>query len=68
MENSESASATGEARREAWKRVADMREKLEGPEAIKRRLRGFVLANPGQAVAISVGIGFLLGFVVLRRR
>gem|GEM_PF-2688034 len=68
MEDSESSTPAPEVRRETWKRVADMRERLEGAEAVRRRLRGFVLANPGQAVSISIGIGFLLGFVILRRR
>lgn len=68
MDNPETtASSTGE-HRDAWKKVADIREHMEGSEAFERRMRGFILANPGQAIALSLGVGFLLGFVVLRRR
>ncbi|HVT02781.1 MAG TPA: hypothetical protein VHL58_05325 [Thermoanaerobaculia bacterium] len=68
LENNESTASSGEGHREAWKKVADLREQLDGADAVKRRVRGFILANPGQALAISAGIGFLLGFVVLRPR
>lgn len=64
----ETGEQSTDGKKEAWRKVADIRERLDGTELIERRLRGFVLANPGQALVISAGIGFLLGFLILPRR
>ncbi len=61
----EKYSAASDAVRDQYNRV---REKVEDVdfEAITDQVRSYVRSNPGKALLISVGVGFLLGLLLRR--
>jgi len=61
----EKYSAASDAVRNQYNRV---REKVEDVDfgAITDQVRGYVRSNPGKALLISVGVGFLVGLLLLR--
>jgi ElaB/YqjD/DUF883 family membrane-anchored ribosome-binding protein len=58
-------SAASDAVRNQYNRV---REKVEDVDfgAITDQVRGYVRSNPGKALLISVGVGFLVGLLLRR--
>jgi ElaB/YqjD/DUF883 family membrane-anchored ribosome-binding protein len=58
-------SAASDAARDQYNRV---REKMEDVDfgAITDQARSYVRSNPGKALLISVGIGFLVGLLLRR--
>jgi ElaB/YqjD/DUF883 family membrane-anchored ribosome-binding protein len=61
----EKYSAASDAVRSQYNRV---REKVEDVDfgAITDQVRGYVRSNPGKALLISVGVGFLVGLLLRR--
>ena len=61
----EKYAAASDAVRDQYNRV---REKVEDVdfEAITDQVRSYVRSNPGKALLISVGVGFLLGLLLRR--
>jgi ElaB/YqjD/DUF883 family membrane-anchored ribosome-binding protein len=61
----EKYSAASDAVRNQYNRV---REKVEDVDfgAITDQVRGYVRSNPGKALLISVGVGFLVGLLLRR--
>ncbi|HXA20010.1 MAG TPA: hypothetical protein VN380_23725 [Thermoanaerobaculia bacterium] len=61
----ETYSAASDAVRNQYNRV---REKVEDVDfgAITDQVRGYVRSNPGKALLISVGVGFLVGLLLRR--
>jgi len=61
----EKYSAASDAVRGQYNRV---REKVEDVDfgAITDQVRGYVRSNPGKALLISVGVGFLVGLLLRR--
>jgi len=61
----EKYSAASDAVREQYNRV---REKVEDVDfgAITDQVRSYVRSNPGKALLISVGVGFLVGLLLRR--
>ena len=61
----EKYSAASDAVRSQYNRV---REKVEDVDfgAITDQVRGYVRSNPGKALLISVGVGFLFGLLLRR--
>jgi ElaB/YqjD/DUF883 family membrane-anchored ribosome-binding protein len=61
----EKYSAASDAVRNQYNRV---REKVEDVDfgAIADQVRGYVRSNPGKALLISVGVGFLVGLLLRR--
>ena len=61
----EKYSAASDAVRNQYNRV---REKVEDVDfgAITDQVRGYVRSNPGKALLISVGVGFLFGLLLRR--
>ena len=57
--------AASDAMRNQYNRV---REKVEDVDfgAITDQVRGYVRSNPGKALLISVGVGFLVGLLLRR--
>ena len=61
----EKYSAASDAAKNQYNRV---REKLEDVDfgAITDQVRSYVRSNPGKALLISVGVGFLIGLLLRR--
>lgn len=50
-------------------RAASLREKIRDTEwdDVMNNVTGYVRDNPGKSIAIALGVGFVLGFLVRRR-
>ncbi len=47
-------------------RVADIKQRVEGIEVddVVEQMRDYVRSNPGKALLISIGVGFVIGLLV----
>ena len=65
-ENEEGAGRFGRAREYMGGKYNAMRERVEDTDfgAIADQVRGYVRSNPGKALLISVGVGFLVGLLL----
>ncbi len=66
-DNEEAASGRfGKAKEYMGTKYNAMKEKVEDVDfgAITDQIRGYVRSNPGKALLISVGVGFLIGMLL----
>jgi ElaB/YqjD/DUF883 family membrane-anchored ribosome-binding protein len=65
-ETEESTGRFGRAREFMGGKYNAMRERVEDTDfgAIADQVRGYVRSNPGKALLISVGVGFLVGLLL----
>ena len=65
-EDSEEQGRFGRAREYVGSKYNEMREKVEDVDfgAITDQVRTYVRSNPGKALLISVGVGFLIGLLL----
>lgn len=61
----EKYSAASEATRDAYNRVKEKVDDVDF-EAVTDQVRSYVRSNPGKALLISLGIGFLVGLMLRR--
>lgn len=65
-EETEDPGRFGRAREYVGSKYNEMREKVEDVDfgAITDQVRTYVRSNPGKALLISVGVGFLIGLLL----
>lgn len=62
---SEKYSAASDAMKTKYNRVRERVEDIDFAE-ITDQVRGYVRSNPGKALLISIGVGFLIGLLLRR--
>jgi len=65
-EEDETSSRFGRARDYVGSKYNEMREKVEDVDlgAITDQVRSYVRSNPGKALLISIGVGFVIGLLL----
>lgn len=61
----EKASAASDAMKNQYNRVREKVEDVDFDE-ITDQVRGYVRSNPGKALLISIGVGFVIGLLLRR--
>lgn len=65
-DESESESRFGRAREFMGNKYNEMREKVDDVDfgAVTDQVRSYVRSNPGKALLISIGVGFVIGLLL----